>query len=448
MIELLKYAESQGASFADIRGYNIKTLTLISTENRDIITNYGNSIGYNIRVLYNGNWGYSSVSREPTREDIINAIKSSIGDEKVNIAFLPQKRDKVKISQKIPITKTPQEILLDIKKLKNTIVNSERSIKSITVRYYQVEQRKEYYSSEDREIEQEYTLSGLSVSVVAREGDKIVSAYNSVATYLGYPIEFFDMNDFIEIIIKRVKNQLKGIIPKSGEFPVVLAPDVSGVFAHEALGHLAEADLAVNGILGKIRGKKITRDFVSVSDSPNPNHPEAIGITIYDDEGVEGRTVNIVENGIVKEFLNDRFYSAYLGLKPSGNGRAEDFRSNILIRMRNTYFNPGTFKYEELFEGIKEGYYMVSVLGGQTNIDGTFQFGIQEGYRIVNGEIREPLRNVGIAGYTIETLSQITRISKDIEFKPGYCGKSGQSVPVGTGGPYVRVERMKVGGIA
>jgi len=447
MLELLKYAESQGASFADVRSYNISTLTLISTETRDVITNYGKSIGYNIRLLYNGNWGYSTTTKEPSREDVNNAIKSAVGDEKVNIVFLPQKRDVVKISQKVPIVKSPQEIMADLRKIKEEILNLEKSIRSITVRYYQVDLKKEYYSSEGREIIQEYTIAGLSASVVAKEGDKIVSAYNSVATYLGYPIKYFDINNFIEVIIRRVRNQLKGVIPKSGEFPVILSPDVAGVFAHEALGHLAEADLAINGLLGKIRGKKIAKDFVTVSDSPNPNHPEAIGITIYDDEGVEGRTVNIVENGVVKGFLTDRFYSAYLGLIPSGNGRAEDFRSNVLIRMRNTYFNPGNQKFEELFDGIKEGYYMVSVLGGETNIDGTFQFGIQEGYRIVNGEIREPLRNVGIAGYTIETLGQISGVSKELDFKPGYCGKSGQSVPVGTGGPYVRVERMKVGGV-
>jgi TldD protein len=448
MKEVLNYGESRGAEFLDIRKYKVSTLTLISNETKDTITNYGDSIGSNIRVLYRGNWGYKVVSRlEINREDIDNAINSAYGNEKVNIVFLYPKREYVYIKEKIPISKSPLEIMNDIKKIKNDIVKLEPRIKSVNVRYYHVKINKEYYSTEDREIIQTYSISGLSASVVAREGDIVASAYNSVATYLGYVIELFDINQFIETLVNRVRKQLKGVIPKAGYYPVILSPDVAGVFAHEAIGHLAEADLAVNGIVGKIIGRKVADEKVTISDSPTVDHPEAIGITKYDDEGVEGKEVNLIENGVVKGLLTDRFYSAYLGLTPTGNARAEDFRSSVIIRMRNTYFKPGDWKLEELFEDIKEGYYMVSVMGGQTNLDGTFQFGIQEGFRIVNGEIKEPLRNVSIAGYTIETLGQISRLSRDLEFHPGYCGKSGQSVPVSTGGPYIRVERIKVGGI-
>jgi Predicted Zn-dependent proteases and their inactivated homologs len=142
--------------------------------------------------------------------------------------------------------------------------------------------------------------------------------------------------------------------------------------------------------------------------------------------------------------LVDRFYSAYLGERPTGNGRAEDFRSPLLIRMRNTYMKPGSWSKEELLKDVKSGYLLVSPLGGQTSPDGTFQFGIQEGYVIENGEIQGTLRNTAISGYTIETLGKITAVSKDFDVWPGHCGKGGQSVPVSTGGPYIRV-KVKVG---
>ncbi|MEM1621019.1 MAG: TldD/PmbA family protein, partial [Metallosphaera sp.] len=248
-----------------------------------------------------------------------------------------------------------------------------------------------------------------------------------------------------ETIKRRIGNQLRGKVPRGGDAEVVLAPDVVGVFSHEALGHLSEADLAINGILGNLRGKKIAEEFVTVVDSGKSEYPMAHGVVPYDDEGVESRDVKIVDRGIVSEFLVDRYYSAYLGERPTGNARAEDFRSPMLIRMRNTYMMPGDWNKEELIREIKDGYLLVSPLGGQTSPDGTFQFGIQEGYRIEKGEVTEPLRNVGISGYTLETLGRISAVSKDFGMWPGYCGKGGQSVPVGTGGPYIKV-KVKVGG--
>jgi len=143
--------------------------------------------------------------------------------------------------------------------------------------------------------------------------------------------------------------------------------------------------------------------------------------------------------------MNDRTYAASLGEQPTGNGRAEDFRSSVIIRMRNTYFKPGDLTLDELLRDVKEGYLMLSVMGGQTSPDGTFQFGVQEGYHVVNGEVKEPIRGAGIAGYTIETISNIDAVSRDFDVRPGVCGKSGQSVFVGTGGSYVRVSRLKVG---
>ncbi len=446
MYEMLSKAEKLGASFVDLRHYKVNSISILVTENKQYVPTNGIDEGYSLRVIYDGNFGYHSFVK-PIGDEVERAIKSAYGNGKINIVYLPPKHDVVNIKQEKVVNKSVEETVKDLEKIKNELMKDKR-IRSITIRYNQDDIYKEYYSTEDREITLQYSLSSISISAVAREGDITASSYVVNRTFRGYALEIFDLNEMISTLKRRLEGQIKGGLPKSGEYDVILAPEVVGVFTHEALGHLAEADLAINGILNPLRRKKIAPDFVTVIDSPLVNgYDNAIGLTPYDDEGVEGRDVKIIDKGIVSEFLLDRFYSAYFGERPTGNARAESFRSPIIIRMRNTYMMPGDWSLDEMMKSIKDGYFLVSTLGGQTSPDGTFQFGIQEGYKIENGEINGSLRNVGISGYTIETLSKISAISKEFSFSSGYCGKHGQSVPVGDGGPYVKV-RIKVGGIA
>lgn len=445
MQEVLVEAERLGAEFADLRYYRARTLAVTASESREVVNNYGVSEGYALRVLVRGAWGYLTANRELRASDAHDAVRSSPGQGSVRVALLKPKVDRVTVPVKHPLTKSPDEVMEDARRLRDQVLRADQRVRAVTVSYSQVELSKGYWSTDGRDLEMSYAISRLSITATAREGDVVASAYSSVSTYMGYAFEAFDVNGLAETLLKRLRGQLRGVTVRPGEYTVVLGPEVSGVFAHEALGHLAEADLAIEGILGRLRGKRIAREFVNVSDSPSLDHPMAIGLTPYDDEGVEGREVKIIEGGVVKEFMNDRTYAASLGEQPTGNGRAEDFRSSVIIRMRNTYFKPGNLTLDELLRDVKEGYLMLSVMGGQTSPDGTFQFGVQEGYHVVNGEVKEPIRGAGIAGYTIETISNIDAISRDFDVRPGVCGKSGQSVFVGTGGPYVRVSRLKVG---
>jgi TldD protein len=444
-VEIIDEALRLGASFADLRYYRAKTLVVTSSEARELVNNYGVSEGYALRALVNGSWGYYTTSSDVTREAAEEAVRSASGQGNVKVHLLSPLRDRVTIKEKYPLDRDPLEVMNELRKVREQVRSAEPRVKSVTVSYAHVQYDKGYWSSDGRDLELSYSISRISLTAVAREGDIVASAYASASTYLGYALEAFDVSELVETLLRRLRAQLRGVAVKPGQYQVVLSPDVSGVFAHEALGHLAEADLAVNGILGKLRGKRIGAEFVNVSDSPQLDEPMAIGITPYDDEGVRGREVKIIESGVVKELMNDRSYAASLGEEPTGNGRAEDFRSSVIVRMRNTYFKPGDMTLEELLEDVKDGFLMESVMGGQTSSDGTFQFGIQEGYRVVNGEVREPIRGAGIAGYTIETIGNIDGVSRDFRVWPGVCGKSGQSVFVGTGGPYVRVSKLKVG---
>jgi TldD protein len=145
--------------------------------------------------------------------------------------------------------------------------------------------------------------------------------------------------------------------------------------------------------------------------------------------------------------MHNRETAKKFNAQPTGNARAEDFRVEPIIRMRNTYMAPRDQSFEELIEGVKTGFYLKSFRGGQANLDGTFQVGIQEGYEIINGELGDPVRDASISGNTLETLHRVDAVGKDFSLDMGRCGK-GQIAFIGDGGPHIRVNAMMVGGSA
>ncbi|HIE22840.1 MAG TPA: TldD/PmbA family protein, partial [Candidatus Korarchaeota archaeon] len=229
-----------------------------------------------------------------------------------------------------------------------------------------------------------------------------------------------------------------------GRFPAVIGTNIVGVLAHEALGHLCEADLTLAGsvIMGKL-GQKIASEEVTIYDDALME--EGFGYIKYDDEGVPGRKTVLIEKGVLVGLMHDRETAAKMGVEPTGNARAQDFRVPPIIRMRNTCFERGDYSFEELLDGIKFGYYLEAFRGGQANLDGTFTVGVQSAFEIVNGEIGEPVRNLGISGNTLETLMMVDACGKDFGLECGRCGK-GQSAFISSGGPHLRVKEITIGG--
>ncbi|HKM60240.1 MAG TPA: TldD/PmbA family protein, partial [Candidatus Bathyarchaeia archaeon] len=173
----------------------------------------------------------------------------------------------------------------------------------------------------------------------------------------------------------------------------------------------------------------------------------AFGAFKYDDEGVRTQKTMLIKDGVVAGLMHNRETAQKFNAEPTGNARAEDFRVEPIIRMRCTYMAPRDRSFEELIEKVKQGYYFKSFRGGQANLDGTFQVGIQEGYEIINGEIGAPVRDASISGNTLETLHKIDAVGKDFMLDPGRCGK-GQTAFICDGGPHIRVKEVVVGGSA
>jgi len=240
-------------------------------------------------------------------------------------------------------------------------------------------------------------------------------------------------------------------VPKGGEYKVVLDPKMVGLLLHEALGHASEGDLVASGssiLEGKL-GTKIGSELVTIYDDGLV--PGGYYVP-YDDEGVEKTKVVVVENGVLKNLLTDRTSAYKLGLTPTGNGRVMSYSNPVIVRQTNYYMNPGDYSFEELIEDLDNGIYATAkgTKGGQVDPGmGTFTFSAGVSWLIEKGKLSKPLRGVNLSGQILEVLSRVDAVGRDFQVETsvfGGCGKSGQLVRVGTGGPHVRVNGIVVGG--
>jgi len=451
--KIIEYGLNKEADFVDIR---VEDYTLNSIELRDGIVHTASSdktLGASVRVLYKGSLGFASTSKvdydglKSAIESALRFARSLVGSSKpVNIYRVSSKHDVAKYTVDLDPRNIDMGIKIsDLKELHKAITVMSNRIKTVTLKYMDTVGKTIYMSSEERYIEQNASYTWLYLWVTGREADVMASARHELGTRRGYVLyNKFPHEQIAKIVVNRIENQLKAKTPRGGMFPAVLAPEVVGVFTHEAFGHLAEADLTMSGsVLRDKLGKKVASELVTIID--DPTIPDSFGMFKYDDEGIEAVPVTIVEKGVLKQLMTDRMYANLIGMKPTGNARAEDYSVPPLIRMRTTYIKPGDMTKEELFEDIKFGYYIVGFRGGQANIDGTFQVGVQEAYEIVNGEIGDPVRNMSISGNTLDTLMLVDGVGKDFEIGYGRCGK-GQMVFVSDGGPHVRVKKILIGG--
>ncbi|NIW09746.1 MAG: TldD/PmbA family protein, partial [Gammaproteobacteria bacterium] len=409
--------------------------------------------GAAIRVLAKGAWGFSTTN-SLTRSDLERAAKSALKmaetagqsvrepaklapvkavEDKAGVKFKKDPR-KVEISTKI-------KNVLDID---NSCFNFDKRIKSVTVNYADLATEQSLATTEGTYIEQLKMFVWNYCWVTGKSKGVMASARDEIGAH-GYELFSTDPPEQIaERVSQKVVQQLEAKTPKGGPFPAIIGTNIVGVLAHEALGHICEADLTLAGsaLMGKL-GQKIGSENVTIYDSALM--PEGLGAIKYDDEGVPGQKTILIKDGTLVGLMHNRETAAKMDMKPTGNARAQDFRFPPLIRMRNTCFEKGDYSFEELMEDIKFGYYLEAFRGGEANLDGTFTVGVQSAFEIVNGQLGKPVRNIGISGNTLETLRQVDACGKDFDLETGRCGK-GQYMFTSDGGPPLRVRSILIGG--
>ena len=235
----------------------------------------------------------------------------------------------------------------------------------------------------------------------------------------------------------------------AGTMPVVLGPGWPGVLLHEAVGHGLEGDFNRKGssAFTDRLGERVATDQCTVVD--DGTIPGRRGSLTVDDEGTPTNKTVLIENGILKNYMQDRHNAKLMGMQPTGNGRRESYAHLPLPRMTNTYMLPGQYDPGEIIASVDKGLYAVDFAGGQVDItSGKFVFSASEAYLIEKGKITKPVKGATLVGNGPEVLLHVSMVGNDLALDSGIgvCGKDGQSVPVGVGQPTLKVDKLTVGG--
>ena len=293
----------------------------------------------------------------------------------------------------------------------------------------------------------------LDVSIVAKNGDRRETGSFGLGGRYLYD-HLFDpatWNRCIDTALAQALVNLESVAAPAGEMQVVCGPGWPGVLLHEAIGHGLEGDFNRKGLSafsGRI-GQRVAAPGVTVVDEGAIL--DRRGSLTIDDEGTPtGRTV-LIEDGILKGYLQDRLNARLMGMQPTGNGRRESFAHAPMPRMTNTFMLGGNDDPAELVTRVKDGIYAKSFGGGQVDItNGKFVFSCTEAYRIRDGKIAEPVKGATLIGDGPSVLTRVKGIGNDLALDEGVgiCGKGGQSVPAGVGQPTLLVDGLTVGGTA
>jgi TldD protein len=294
-------------------------------------------------------------------------------------------------------------------------------------------------------------LVRLNVHVIAEQGGRREqgSSGGGARESLDYFIHQDRALDYAREAVRQALVNLEAVDAPAGSMPVVLGPGWPGVLLHEAVGHGLEGDFNRKGtstFSGRI-GEQVAAACCTVVD--DGTIPGRRGSLTMDDEGTPGQNTVLIENGILKGYMQDKHNARLMKVETTGNGRRESYAHLPMPRMTNTYMLPGDYNPEEIIASVDRGLYAVNFGGGQVDItSGRFVFSASEAYLIENGKVTRPVKGATLIGNGPETMTRISMVGDDLRLDAGVgvCGKEGQSVPVGVGQPTLKVDELIVGG--
>ena len=441
-----------GADFADAKSQTVRN-TGISTINGDVRQLVRKRVGgVCLRAWINGRWGYgncTSFDKESVIRAANDAVKNARGDGseflklepvvvrkhlKADVRIHP---DNVDLSDKIEAVRTIDKA----QKIDDRIINT-------TAAYAEEIKDNCLVNSVGSDLSWQEVRTICRAHSIASDGDNMEQYYDGPDGSRGFEtVKDLDLEKLGRETAKEAVRSLRAVRCPSGNLTVISDPMVTGLLAHEAMGHASEGDEITKrrSFLTDAVGKEVASNIISMYD--NGTVPGAHGSVPFDDEGTPSSSTKIIDHGVYTGYMHSLETAAKLGLAPTGNGRAENFGKRTWVRMTNTYFGPGEWDRDELIADTKDGILTDKMINGMEDpVGGCFEAKALRGYIVKNGEITDVVKSFTLTGKSLDILKTVDALSNEVILDGGMCGKGIEDwVRVSSGGPYMRA-RMIVGG--
>ncbi|MEW5747308.1 MAG: TldD/PmbA family protein [Candidatus Thermoplasmatota archaeon] len=456
----IEHAVGQGAEFADLRLESYRGTNIVVMDGRTKTVSAALPSGCGIRAFIGGAWGFAVTN------DISLQALASAAESAVKMAKVAQDRAKVKFRMaevkperavdayrcaERPSDVSTEEKVAFASSIDRSMRSADPRIVSTNARYDDFEGERVVANSFGTLVRTSETWTMAACSAWAKSEGVVQRGHASVGSVGGY--ELMRRDEATSIGGRAAAQALRLLDSKpapAGKSVCILDNRMTGLLAHEAMGHACEADaiLAGGSVLEGRIGQRVAVPEVTLVDDPTIE--STFGHFVHDWEGVRARRHVLIDGGVLGEYLHSLESSSRMGLEPNGASRAHTYGSPPLIRMSNTFIAAGDWGKDELIEDTREGLlFQGSQYGYVEPSKGQFMFKCDEAYEIRRGELGQRYRDASLSGVILEVLNSVTGVADDFLLgDPGYCGKNYQDARTTDGGPHMRVADVVVGGLA
>jgi len=431
-----------------------KSESIILDDNKIKSSSYKSDLGYGLRAITGDVVAYShssDLSKKSLNESSKN-LKSTFLSSNGNYNFEIKKTNNKFYSEKDPIEEKNFKSKIEILNQVNDYVrNKNNSVRQVSATLLGEHRAIEILRSGGELLSDNRPLVRFNVSVMLEKNGRKESAVYGIGGRQNYDAYLNEKNwkGVCDEALRIADVNLNSKPAPAGEMQVVLGPGWPAILIHEAIGHGLEGDFnrKKTSAFHDLVGRKVASDGVTIIDDGTIENKR--GSLTIDDEGTPTEKTVLIENGILKNFMQDRLNARLMNTKSTGNGRRESYKHVVMPRMRNTIMLNGNYSQDEMIKSVKKGIFAVSFGGGQVDItSGKFVFNCTEAYEIVNGKVGSPIKGATLIGDGPSALKEVSMVGNDMMLDPGIgtCGKAGQGVPVGVGQPSLLINKMTVGG--
>ena len=449
-----------GAEFADLRMESISGVNILIMDGKAKTVTSKIEKGCGLRSFIRGGWGFA-VCNGLDRDDVLRTAETSVklarvSQAKAKLDFEISSAPSARVRSEYRCAIPPSEVSTDDKLkfalgLDASMASHDERIVSRSARYDDFEGQRVVANSFGSLVRTQETWTLTACSAWSKDdGDAIQRGHEVVGNVGGFEVVNTEAAANCGQTAAAMAIRLLDSKPvPAGKYTCVLDNKMTGLLAHEAFGHACEADAILSGssVLEGMQGKTVADESVSLVDDPTIT--DTFGYFPYDWEGIASTRHVLIDRGVLREFMHNLETSSRMESPPNGAARADSYCSPPIIRMSNTYIEPGEMTRDELIEDVTEGLLIKGAQYGYVEpAKGQFMFKCDEAFAIENGNIGQRYRDAILTGVILDVLNDVTGIADDFELvDPGYCGKSGQDARTTDGGPHIRVDNIVVGGL-